>query len=75
MTAHHTKKVTTFALAYAHGQVSLCERCLARVAGDPDSIYVPRLGPVQRGAHRGTCDVQLLEWDAEARRGLPFSDR
>jgi len=72
---NHNKKVTTFALAYSFGQVSLCETCLKRYEADPDSTYIPRLGPVLRGQHRGTCDVQLAEWDAEARRGLPFSDR
>lgn len=72
---NHTKKVTTFALAYAHGRVTLCERCLARYEADPDGSYIPRLGPVLHGAHRGTCGMQLAEWAAEARRGLPFSDR
>lgn len=72
---NHTRKVTTFALAYASGQVSLCETCLARYAADPDSIFVPRLGPVLRGQHRGTCGMQLAEWAAEARARARFSDR
>lgn len=75
MTARHNRKVITFSLAYSFGQVSLCERCLARYEADPDSTYIPRLGPVLHGARRGTCGIQLAEWDAEARAKVRFSDR
>ena len=68
----HSRYVSTFQRSYIPGQTTLCEACLARYEADPDSVPVPRLGPVSHGWHRGTCDVQLAEWDAQI--GQAFAD-
>jgi len=69
----HSRYVITFQRAYLGGRtVTLCEHCLARDEADPDAVGVPRLGPVSHGLHRGTCDLQLAEWDAQI--GQPYAD-